>query len=56
MQQPHKKLDTVRLRRMEISDFTLDNVKQTKTINSELDLDVGIERFNVESEHDVMLL
>ena len=56
MQQPHKKLDKARLRGVEISDYTLDNVKQTKTIISRPDLDARIERFNVESEHDVMLL
>ena len=56
MQQPHKKFDKVRLRGAEISDCTLDNVKQTKTIISRSDLDARTERFNVESEHGVMLL
>ena len=51
-----RNLDKVRLRGAEISDCTLDNVKRTKTINSRSDLDAWTERFNVESEHGVMLL
>ena len=54
-QQPHKKLDQVRFRGVETSDGSLDNVKKTKTTNTRPDLDARIERFNVESEHDVVL-
>ena len=56
VQQPHKKLDQVWLRGVETSDGSLDNVKKTKTTNTRPDMDAKIERFNVESEHDVVLV